>query len=130
MPIPGRLLTTAMAVMPHIDVERALALALSLDVPYWPQLPNYNYYEDMYVQASEHFPGILLDLEKRTLRFSMDQFAAELEEALLDDLQRLQVEVLGSRCLGGARAAGLGAGARGLGTPGVPARRGIVGAAA
>ena len=70
MPIPGNLLTTAMAVMPHRNVDRALELALSLDIPFWPQLPRYNYYEDMYVQASEHFPGILLDLEKQTLRFS------------------------------------------------------------
>ena len=82
MPIPGNLLTTAMAVMPHTDVDRALEVALSLDIPFWPQLPNYNYYEDMYVQASEHFPGIVLDMEKRTLRFSMEKFALELEEAM------------------------------------------------
>ncbi|MCJ8501708.1 hypothetical protein [Desulfatitalea alkaliphila] len=81
-PIPGNLLTTAMAVMPHTDVERALETALSLDVPFWPQLPNYNYYEDMYVQAAEHFPGIVLDMKKRTLRFSMDKFAEELEGVL------------------------------------------------
>jgi hypothetical protein len=37
----------------------------------------------MYVQAAEHFPGIVLDLDKRTLRFSMDKFAEELEETLL-----------------------------------------------
>jgi hypothetical protein len=37
----------------------------------------------MYVQAAEHFPGIILDMDKRTLRFSMDKFAEELEEALL-----------------------------------------------
>lgn len=80
--IPGGLLTTAMAVMPHTDVARALEVALSLDVPFWPQLPNYSYHEDMYVQAAEHFPGIVLDLEKRTLRFSMDKFAEELEDAL------------------------------------------------
>jgi hypothetical protein len=72
-----------MAVMPHTDVDRALKMALSLDIPFWPQLPNYSYYEDMYVQAAEHFPGIVLDIEKRTLRFSMDKFAEELEETLL-----------------------------------------------
>ena len=82
MPIPGNLLTTAMAVMPHKDVDRALEMALSLDVPFWPQLPLVNYFEDMYVQASEHFPGILLDLEKRTLRFSMEKFVAEFEETM------------------------------------------------
>ena len=82
MTIPGNLFTTAMAVMPHTDVEAALDLALSLDVPFWPQLPNYNYYEDMYVQASENFPGILLDLENKTLRFSIDKFYLEYEEML------------------------------------------------
>ncbi len=80
--IPGNLLTTAMAVMPHTDVDRALETALSLDVPFWPQLPNYSYYEDMYVQAAEHFPGILLNMDKHTLRFSMDKFVGELEETL------------------------------------------------
>jgi hypothetical protein len=82
MPIPGNLLTTAMAVMPHTDVDRALETALSLDIPFWPQLPLYSYYEDMYVQASEHFPGIVLDMERRTLRFSMEKFIAEFEEAM------------------------------------------------
>lgn len=82
MAIPGNLLTTAMAVMPHRDVDRALELALSLDVPFWPQLPHVSYYEDMYVQASEHFPGIVVDFEKQTLRFSTDRFIAELEETL------------------------------------------------
>jgi hypothetical protein len=82
MGIPGNLLTTAMAVMPHRDVDRALDLALSLDVPFWPQLPHLNYYEDMYVQASEHFPGILLDLQQRTLRFSLEKFLAEFETTL------------------------------------------------
>jgi hypothetical protein len=82
MAIPGNLLTTAMAVMPHRDVERALEMAFSLDIPFWPQLPLLNYYEDMYVQASERFPGILLDLENRTLRFSTDKFIQELEEVL------------------------------------------------
>jgi hypothetical protein len=65
MPIPGNLLTTAMAVMPHREVDRALEVALSLEVPFWPQLPLVNDYEDMYVQASENFPGILLNLEER-----------------------------------------------------------------
>ena len=82
MSIPGNLLTTAMGVMPHKDIDRAMEMALSMDVPYWPQLPLVNYYEDMYVQASEHFPGILLDLEARTLKFSHEKFAMELEEAL------------------------------------------------
>lgn len=82
MTIPGNLLTTAMAVMPHRDIDRALETALSLDIPFWPQLPSYSYYEDMYVQAAEHFPGILLDMEKKTLGFSMDRFMEEFEETM------------------------------------------------
>jgi hypothetical protein len=71
-----------MAVMPQKNVREALDLALSLDVPFWPQLPNLNYYEDMYVQAAEHFPGIVLDLERKTLRFSMERFIEEFEETM------------------------------------------------
>jgi len=71
-----------MAVMPHTDVDWALQVALSTDIPFWPQLPLYSYYEDMYVQASEHFPGIVLDLGKRTLRFSMEKFINEFEETM------------------------------------------------
>ncbi|MFC1889955.1 hypothetical protein ACFL4G_09375 [Thermodesulfobacteriota bacterium] len=82
MPIPGGLLTTAMAVMPHRDVGRALDAACAMDIPFWPQLPRLSYYEDMYVQASEHFPGILLDMEAQTLRFSMDKFIDELEACM------------------------------------------------
>jgi len=82
MAIPGNLLTTAMAIMPHTNVHRALELVLSLDVPFWPQLPRLSYHEDMYVQASEHFPGIVLDLEKRTVRFSMEKFISEFEETM------------------------------------------------
>jgi hypothetical protein len=43
--IPGKLLTTAMAVVPHTDIDRAIDVALSVDIPFWPQLPNYSYYE-------------------------------------------------------------------------------------
>jgi len=93
MSIPGNLLTTAMAIMPHKDVNRALELALSMDVPFWPQLPHLSYYEDMYVQASEGFPGIVLDLEKRTLRFSMEKFISEFEETMahFDELEYFDI---------------------------------------
>ncbi len=91
--LPGNLRTTAMAVMPHKDIDRALEMALSLDVPFWPQLPHVSYYEDMYVQASENFPGILLDIKNRTLRFSHDKFMNEFEAVLarLEDPDYLDI---------------------------------------
>lgn len=85
--IPGDFLTTAMAVMPHQDPAQALEAALSLDIPFWPQLPNLSYYEDMYVQASENFPGIVLDMDQRKLSFSTDRFMAEFEMAAANEDQ-------------------------------------------
>jgi hypothetical protein len=78
-----------MAVMPHTDASQALEAAMSLDIPFWPQLPRLNYYEDMYVQASEHFPGIILDLDKQKLSFSIEPF----EKESMDSLQTLLEDV-------------------------------------
>ena len=82
MKLEGNCLTTAMGILPHLDVERALQLSLSLDIPFWPQLPGVSFFEDMYAQASEHFPGITLDMEKREIHFSLERFYVELEEYL------------------------------------------------
>lgn len=71
--------TTAMGIMPHRNVERALELALSLDIPFWPQLPKVSLYEDMYVQASQNFPGIAIDFDKGRLSFNTARFEQELD---------------------------------------------------
>ena len=72
--------TTAMGIMPHTDVEKALELALSLDIPFWPQLPKISFYEDMYAQASQNFPGITIDLENEKLSFNTARFEQELRD--------------------------------------------------
>jgi len=76
----ARCSTTAMGIMPHRDVDRALELALSLDIPFWPQLPKVSLYEDMYVQASQNFPGIAIDFNKERLAFDTARFKQELDE--------------------------------------------------
>lgn len=76
----GNCRTTAMGIMPHRNVERALELSLKLDIPFWPQLPNVSYYEDMYAQASEHFPGITVDVAGKTIRFDSELFEEQLME--------------------------------------------------
>lgn len=70
--------TTAMGIMPHTDIDRALELALGMDIPFWPQLPKVSFCEDMYVQASEKFPGIVLDEENETTCFSTGKFMEDL----------------------------------------------------
>ena len=82
MKLEGNCQTTAMGIMPHTDVEKALELSLSLDIPYWPQLPRVSFYEDMYAQVSENFPGIKVDAENREIHFSLDKFYEDLEEVL------------------------------------------------
>jgi hypothetical protein len=83
----ARCSTTAMGIMPHTDVDRALELALGLDVPFWPQLPKVSIYEDMYVQASQNFPGIAIDFDKGRLSFDTARFEQELDGyfAKMDD---------------------------------------------
>jgi hypothetical protein len=73
-----------MGIMPHRDVERALELALSLDIPFWPQLPKVSLYEDMYVQASQNFPGIIIDFDKERLSFNTARFEQELDEYFVE----------------------------------------------
>ena len=80
MTFEARCRTTAMAIMPHTDIEKALELTLSLDIPFWPQLPEVSYYEDMYAQSSQHFPGIVVDTENQKLIFNTASFEQELDD--------------------------------------------------
>jgi hypothetical protein len=70
--------TTAMGILPHQDVEKALEVALSLDIPFWPQLPRVSYFEDMYVQALENFPGVKIDPAHQKIDFDLSRFYEEL----------------------------------------------------
>jgi hypothetical protein len=72
--------TTAMGIMPHRDIDKALKLVLSLDIPFWPQLPHVSFYEDMYAQFSQHFPGITVDAKNTKLSFDISRFENELTD--------------------------------------------------
>jgi hypothetical protein len=70
--------TTAMGIMPHASIERALKVAMSLDIPFWPQLPKVSYFEDMYVQALDNFPGVRIDSADKKILFDLSRFYEEL----------------------------------------------------
>jgi len=70
--------TTAMGIMPHTDINKALELVLGLDIPFWPQLPNVSFYEDMYVQVSQNFPGIVVDADRESISLDTAKFEEEL----------------------------------------------------
>jgi hypothetical protein len=48
---------------PHADPAQAVDFVLEFfpDVPFWPQLPQRSFRENMYVQFAEHLPGIQID---------------------------------------------------------------------
>jgi len=81
--MPGNCLTTAMGILPHDNIADALKISLSVDIAFWPQLPRYSFYEDMYVQVSENFPGIRLDEEKRKIGLDTADFYRQLPDYAL-----------------------------------------------
>ena len=56
-------LPTAIGSMPHTDPEQACSLVAEYlpTLPAWPQLPKRSHLENMYVQFSEGFPGLVLE---------------------------------------------------------------------
>jgi methionine synthase II (cobalamin-independent) len=56
-------LPTIIGSMPHTDPVKACALIARFlkDIPAWPQLPRRKFEENMYVQYSEGFPGIVVE---------------------------------------------------------------------
>ncbi|UCC60704.1 MAG: hypothetical protein JSV02_02450 [Dehalococcoidia bacterium] len=70
--------TTAMGIMPHREIDRALSLALSLDIPFWTQLPKVSFYEDMYAQSSQNLPGIVVEPQNERVLFDSSRFENEL----------------------------------------------------
>ncbi|MFN2169407.1 MAG: methionine synthase [Anaerolineae bacterium] len=72
--------------LPHRDADVACRLALdTLDVPTWPQLPRRSFLENMYVQFSERFPGIVVTEE---------QIYVDRDRDIDDGLERLYVAYL------------------------------------
>jgi len=86
----GNLRTTAMGILPHKGIKEAMELVFKLDVPFFPQLPNLNFYEDMYAQTSANFPGIRLDLSEEKIFFDKGRFFEELD----DYMERIEEEEL------------------------------------
>ena len=55
-------LPTVIGSMPHTDPSEACSLITHYlrDIPAWPQLPNRSFLENMYVQFSQGFPGVVV----------------------------------------------------------------------
>lgn len=71
MPFEAKCMATAIGSVPHADVGAACRLVLDnlYQIPMWPQLPNINFKENMYVQYSEGMPGMTVDEAERRVYF-------------------------------------------------------------
>jgi methionine synthase II (cobalamin-independent) len=60
--------------MPHTDPSKACSQVVRFlkDIPAWPQLPNRSFLENMYVQYSEGFPGVVIGGERIYIDRSQD----------------------------------------------------------
>ncbi|MGD2205759.1 MAG: methionine synthase [Anaerolineae bacterium] len=77
--------------LPHTDPQAACQLVLeTLDIPTWPQLPRRSFLENMYIQFSQHFPGVAIANEQIYIDRDRD-LDPELEQLyvayLMEDLE-------------------------------------------
>ena len=90
-------LATGVGSMPHTEAERACRfVADTLTVaPFWPQLPQRSFRENMYAQYSEGFPGFQIDeAEKRMwvdTEKMMDTLEPFYERVMGDDIDAFAI---------------------------------------
>jgi methionine synthase II (cobalamin-independent) len=79
---------TAIGSMPHTNADEACSVIMRYlpDIPAWPQLPRRSHLENMIVQYSEGFPGLVVDGDRVRVRPSHD-FESELERIHTDSAQ-------------------------------------------
>ena len=68
-------LPTVIGSMPHTDPEAACSLGTHYlkDIPAWPQLPNRSFLENMCVQYSQGFPGVVVKEEEKSIYIDRSQ---------------------------------------------------------
>jgi hypothetical protein len=78
-------LPTGIGSMPHTNPDEACSLILKHlpDIPFWPQLRRRSSRENMVVQFSEGFPGVVIEGEKIHVERSAD-FESEVERIYVD----------------------------------------------
>lgn len=76
---------TCIGSMPHENTDEIVVHILKTfrEIPFWPQMAKRSFYESMYVQYSEGFPGLVIDEKnKKVYAKKDDNFYPQLEQAL------------------------------------------------
>jgi methionine synthase II (cobalamin-independent) len=78
-------LPTAIGSMPHTNSVEACSVIMKYlpDIPFWPQLPRRSPKENMIIQFSEGFPGVVMKGDKIHVEPSSN-FESELEQIYVD----------------------------------------------
>ena len=78
-------LPTAIGGMPHTNSDEACSIIMKClpDIPVWPQLPQRSPKENMIVQFSEGFPGVVVNGDKIHIEPSAN-FESEIEQIYVD----------------------------------------------
>lgn len=78
-------LPTAIGSMPHINPDEACSTIIKYlpDIPVWPQLPRRSPRENMIIQFSEGFPGVVRQGDRIHIEPSVD-FESQLEQIYID----------------------------------------------
>lgn len=86
-------LATGVGSLPQEDSLSAVDFvfdALSYQIPFWPQLPQKSFLENMYVQFSEKFPGLVVDEAQKTVSVNTD--GQPYMDALEECFNRIQAD--------------------------------------
>ncbi len=76
--------------LPHTDPLAAWNATLRHlpETPTWPQLPRRSFLENMYVQYSERFPGVVLDMEAEKIQVDRERdLTPELEQLYMAEIE-------------------------------------------
>ncbi len=85
-------LITGIGSLPFRDVDEAIDLIFSVcrNVPFWPQLPQRSFLENMYLQTLYPMPGLVIDEREETLLINteetsgLEEFYGHVEEGRTD----------------------------------------------
>ncbi len=77
--------------MPHINPAEACSLITRYlkDFPAWPQLPLRSYLENMYVQFSEGFPGVVIERPHDNIEYDKGRFFIDRNKDLIVSLETI-----------------------------------------
>lgn len=81
----GNFLPTGIGSLPHAQSQPACRLVLEnfSEVPFWPQLPQRTFLENMYVQFSSGMPALVTNSESESIYFDLSKdWSSELNQLL------------------------------------------------